>query len=125
MNNYNEEKKDFRADILDRNKNFLAKTVLIKNVGINPNKIKDKKKFLFKLKLIFPEKNFKLIEKKLNKKKFFYLEKKISSEDYDKIKLLGEKAIEYETKISRIYPYPNLFSHIIGQIDEDSIEFQV
>ena len=88
---------------------------------INPNKIKDKKKFLLKLKLIFPEKNLKLIEKKLNKKKFFYLKKKIFSKDYDKIKLLGEKAIEYETKISRIYPYPNLFSHIIGQIDEDSI----
>ncbi len=113
--------KDFRADIIDRNGYFLAKTVLTKNVGINPNKVKNKKKFLLKLKLIFPEKNFNLIETKLNKKKFFYLEKKISGESYDKIKLLGEKAFEYETKISRIYPFPNLFSHIVGQIDEDSI----
>ena len=113
--------KDFRADILDRNNNFIAKTILIKNVGINPKKIKDKKKFLLKLKLIFPQKNFNLIEDKLDKKKFFYLEKKISAEKYDKIKLMGEKAFEFENKISRIYPFPNLFSHIIGQIDEDGI----
>ena len=49
------------------------------------------------------------------------MEKKISAENYDKVKLLGEKSIEYETKISRIYPFPNLFSHIVGQIDEDGI----
>ena len=33
---------------------------------------------------------------------------------YDElVKLLGEKAIRYESKISRIYPYPSLASHII------------
>ncbi len=119
INNIEIKRGDFRSDILDRNKNFIAKTVLTQNVGINPNKVKDKKKFLLKLKLIFPEKNFNKIENNLAKKKFFYLEKKISAENYDKIKLLGEKAFEYETKISRIYPSKNLFSHIIGQIDED------
>ncbi len=56
--------KDFRADILDRNGNFIAKTVLTNNIGINPNKVKDKKKFLLKLKLIFPEKDSNLIKKK-------------------------------------------------------------
>ncbi len=34
--------------------------------------------------------------------------------------MLGEKAFIYEKKISRIYPYKNLYSHIIGQIDTDS-----
>ncbi len=114
-------KKEFRADLLDRNGNFIAKTVQTINIGINPNRVKDKKKFILKLKLIFPEKNFSLIEKKLNQKKFFYLEKQVSAENYDKIRLLGEKAFEYEPKISRIYPFPNLFSHIVGQIDEDNI----
>ncbi len=114
-------KNDFRADIIDRSGNILAKTVLTKNVGINPNKVKDKKKFLLKLKLIFPEKNFGYIKKQLKNSKFFYLEKKISTENLEKIKLLGEKAFIYETKISRIYPFPYLFSHTIGQIDEDNI----
>ena len=37
-----------------------------------------------------------------------------------KIKLLGEKSIRIEPKITRIYPDENLFSHIIGQIDDDN-----
>ena len=116
-----EKKKNFRADILDRDGSFIAKSVQTINVGINPNKVKDKKKLLLKLKLIFPEKNFNSIETKLKRNKFFYLEKKISAEEYDKVKLLGEKAIEYEPKITRIYPSSNLFSHLVGQIDEDSV----
>ena len=113
-------KKDFRADLIDRNGNLIARTVKTINVGIDPKKIKDKKKFLLKLKIIFPEKNYSIIEDQLNGKNFFYLEKKISPENYDKVKLLGEKAIRYESKISRIYPYPSLASHIIGQIDDDN-----
>ena len=95
-------KKDFRADLIDRNGNLIARTVKTINVGIDPKKIKDKKKFLLKLKIIFPEKNYSIIENQLNGKNFFYLEKKISPENYDKVKLLGENAIRYESKISRI-----------------------
>ena len=34
---------------------------------------------------------------------------------------LGDKSIKPEEKIRRLYPQKNLFSHIIGQIDEDNI----
>ena len=33
---------------------------------------------------------------------------------------LGDKSIKSEEKIIRLYPQKNLFSHIIGQIDEDN-----
>ena len=33
---------------------------------------------------------------------------------------LGDKAIRPEEKLTRIYPQKNLFSHIIGQIDDDN-----
>ena len=33
---------------------------------------------------------------------------------------LGDKPIKPEEKIRRIYPQKNLFSHIIGQIDDDN-----
>ena len=64
-------KKDFRADLIDRNGNLIARTVKTINVGIDPKKIKDKKKFLLKLKIIFPEKNYSIIEDQLNGKIFF------------------------------------------------------
>ena len=113
-------KKNHRADIIDRNGDYLVKTVSSIDIGINPTEVIDKKKLLINLRLIFPEKDFKNIKKELNKKKFFYLEKKISEENYEKIMLLGDKSIKPEEKLTRLYPQKNLFSHIIGQIDDDN-----
>tara|TARA_B110001452_G_scaffold46595_1_gene35634 strand:- start:1069 stop:2742 length:1674 start_codon:yes stop_codon:yes gene_type:complete len=109
-----------RADIIDRNGNYLVKTVSSINIGINPVEVIDKKKLIINLKLIFPNKNYSEIKKKLDKNKFFYFEKKISAQNYEKIMLLGDKSIKSEEKLTRIYPQKNLFSHIIGQIDEDN-----
>ena len=113
-------KSDFRSTILDREGNILAKSVITKNIGIDPNLVIDKKKLLLNLKLIFPNKDYNKIYNNLNGNKFFYFEKKINQKKYDRLMLLGDKSIIPEEKISRIYPQRNLFSHIIGQIDVDN-----
>ena len=123
--NFNEKKvliniKDYRADIIDRNGNYLVKTVSSIDIGINPIEVIDEKKLLINLKLIFPKKNYQAIKNKLKKKKFFYFEKKISASNFEKIMLLGDKSIKSEERLTRIYPQKNLFSHIIGQIDDDN-----
>ena len=51
---------------------------------------------------------------------FFILQKKIDQDQLDELILLGDKSIITEQKISRIYPHENLFSHIIGQIDDNN-----
>ena len=66
--------------------------------------MKDKKKLLLKLKYTFPGKDFEEIKKKINGKNFFYIEKKMIPQRYNQIKLLGEKSIRLEQKITRIYP---------------------
>ena len=109
-----------RADIVDNNGNYLAKTVTSIDIGIKTSEVIDKKILLINLKNIFPKKNFAKIEKQLDTKKFFWFEKKISEENYEKIMKLGDKSIKPEEKILRIYPQKNLFSHIIGQIDDDN-----
>ena len=114
------DKSDYRASIIDRNGNILAKTVITTNLGINPNLVVYKNNLLIKLKLIFPKKKFEDIENKINGNKFFYIQKKLNQEELDKLILLGEKSLIYEEKISRIYPHGNLFSHIIGQIDDNN-----
>ena len=111
------EKEKYRASIMDRNGNIIAKTVRVTNLGINPNQLINKEKLLISLKLIFPDKNF---EKEINGKKFFYVKKKISPSKLEKIKLLGEKSFKEEENIARVYPNGNLFSHILGQIDTDN-----
>ena len=110
----------YRADILDRNGKYLSKTVSSIDVGISTQKVIDKKKLILNLKYIFPNKDYKRIEHQLNNKNFFYFEKKISDENYEKIMKLGDKSIQPEEKLIRVYPEKNLFSHIIGQIDNDN-----
>ncbi len=116
-------KSEFRSGIVDKNGNIIAKTIITNNVGVNPNLVIDKKKLLLNLKLIFPKKSkteFIKIKKKLNENKFFYIAKKIDQDQLDELILLGDKSIIKEQKISRIYPHENLFSHIIGQIDDNN-----
>ena len=115
------EDKLYRADIIDVNGNYLAKTVKSIDVGIKTSDVIDKKKLLLSLNIIFPNKDFRKIKKKFDTKKFFWLEKKISEENYEKIMKLGDKSIKPEEKVRRIYPQKNLFSHIIGQIDDDNL----
>ena len=110
----------YRADIVDRNGHYLSKTVSSIDIGINTAKVIDKKKLLINLKYIFPNKDYKKIKSKLENKKFFYFEKKISDENYEKIMRLGDQSIQPEERLTRIYPEKNLFSHIIGQIDNDN-----
>ena len=62
----------YRADIVDRNNNFLVKTVRSIDVGINPLEIIDEKKLLLNLKYIFPEKNYEEVKKRIDKNKFRY-----------------------------------------------------
>ena len=118
--NYVPSIKDYRADIIDRNGNYLVKTVSSIDIGISPIEVIDKQKLLINLKWIFPDKDYVEVEKKLNKNKFFNFEKKISSTNYQKIMSLGDKSIRPEEQLTRIYPQKNLFSHIIGQIDDDN-----
>ena len=48
------EKEKFRASIMDRDGNIIAKTVRVTNLGINPNQILDKKKIANFFKINFP-----------------------------------------------------------------------
>tara|TARA_Y100000590_G_scaffold381983_1_gene451580 strand:- start:2659 stop:4329 length:1671 start_codon:yes stop_codon:yes gene_type:complete len=113
-------KKEIRSNILDRNNNILAKTIITRNIGINPNLVIDKKTLLLKLKILFPNKNYDFIEKKLNGKKFFYFAEELNPENYEKLIMLGDKSLIPENRVTRLYPQKNLFSHIIGQIDNEN-----
>ena len=110
----------YRADFVDRNGRYIGKTVSSIDIGISTKKVIDKKKLILNLKYIFPNKDYKKIESKLKNKNFFWFEKKISEENYEKIMKLGDKSIQPEEKLIRIYPEKNLFSHIIGQIDDNN-----
>ena len=113
-------KKNYRVDILDNNGNFIAKAVNTQIAGIDPNSIIDEKKLLITLQIIFPDKDFKEVKERIKKKKYFRLKRGLNQNQAEKLSLLGDKSIKFEAQITRFYPQKNLFSHIIGQIDDDN-----
>ena len=56
----------------------------------------------------------------MNEGKYFYLKKRLSQKEKEKLWALGEKAIIFEPFQSRIYTHSNLFSHLVGQVDYDN-----
>jgi len=116
--------KDFvkeRRDIVDRNGILIARNIDIYSAGIRPQLTKDKEKLLLNLRLIFPELESNEIKNKLDNNKFFYLKRRLTEEEKTNLWLLGNKAIVFEKKKFRIYPQKNLFSHILGQIDDNNV----
>ena len=84
------------------NGNYLAKTVKSIDIGIKTSDVINKKKLLLSLNIIFPNKDFGKIKKQLDTKNFFWLEKKISEEKYEKLMKLGDKSIKPEERVLRI-----------------------
>ncbi len=109
-----------RNDIIDRNGVLLSRNITAYHAAIKPSFIKDKKKFLVKIKLALPEIDSKNLISNLNNKKYFYLKKRLTDVEKDKLWKLGEKGIIFEPFQTRVYPHSNLYSHIIGQTDYDN-----
>ena len=110
----------YRQNIIDRNGNIIAKSITVSSVAIRSDLVSDEKKLLINLKIIFPSLITKDIKKKIKEKKFFYIKKRLKDFERYKLWLLGDKSIVLEEKQVRIYPHNSLFSHTIGQIDDDN-----
>jgi len=109
-----------RRDIVDRNGVLISRNINTFHAAIDPKLVKDKKSFLIKLRLNFPDLPINEIKSKLNGKKYFRIKKRIDQIEKDKFWSLGEKAIKFEPFQARMYTHGDLFSHIVGQVDYDN-----
>jgi cell division protein FtsI (penicillin-binding protein 3) len=110
-----------RRDIVDRNGVLISRNINSHHVAVIPKLVKNKKNFLIKLRINFPELPINKIAENLNKGKFFYLKKRIDQFERAKFFALGEKGISFETFQARMYTHGNLFNHdVVGQVDYDN-----
>ncbi|MDC0426594.1 penicillin-binding protein 2 [Pelagibacteraceae bacterium] len=109
-----------RRDIVDRNGELIARNINTYHAAIKPNLIKNKENFILKIKLNFPEISTLKLKHDLDQKKYFYLKKRLTEEEKNILWSFGEKGIIIEPFQSRVYPHGQLFSHVLGQIDNDN-----
>ena len=98
-----------RRDIVDRNGIIISRNVNTYHAAIDPKLIKDKKNFLIKLRLNFPELSVDHINNKLKAKKYFRIKKRIDQIEKERFWALGEKAIIFEPFQARMYTHGDLF----------------
>ena len=51
----------------------------------------------------------------------FYIKKRLNESEWRKLWLLGDQSIDLNEKQFRVYPQEFLFSHVLGQIDDDNL----
>jgi cell division protein FtsI (penicillin-binding protein 3) len=114
--------KDFnqRKDIYDRANLLIAKNIDIYDLILKVDKTINLPELLIKLKSQFPGLNINEIQRESVDKKRLVIKKKLNHIEYKKAIMLGEPAIELKKRQVRIYPQRNLFSHVLGQTDEDN-----
>jgi len=91
------------------------------SAAIRPQFITDEGKLLINLRLIFPNMNMDRIKKKIKVGKYFYIKKRLNESEWRKLWLLGNQSIDLNEKQFRVYPQESLFSHVLGQIDDDNL----
>jgi len=109
-----------RRDVLDRNGELMARNINSYHAAVKPDLIKNKENFILNIKLNFPEISTAKLKKKLENKKRFYLKKRLTANEKNKLWSFGQKGIIIEPFQSRVYPHGQLYSHDLGQIDDDN-----
>jgi cell division protein FtsI (penicillin-binding protein 3) len=117
-NNYNYPL--LRRDVLDRNGELMARNINSYHAVVKSDLIKNKKNFILKIKLNFPEISSIKLKNKLESKKRFYLKRRLNEDERNRLWSLGEKGIITESFQRRVYPHGQLYSHVLGQIDDDN-----
>jgi len=98
----------------------MARNINSYHAAVKSALIKNKENFILNIKLNFPKISTLELKKKLENKKRFYLKRRLTAEEKNKLRSLGEKGIIFEAFQSRVYPHGQLYSHILGQIDDDN-----
>ena len=109
--NINQDLKQNRGLIVDRQENIISASIPAKDLYFDPRKFINPENSISKLKKIFPGRdfsNFKTI------KNYRLIKKYISRSEEIEIKKIGEPGLVIEKTSRRVYPQNNLFSHITG-----------
>ncbi len=104
-----------RLDIVDRNGDILATNIMTYSLYAHPHEFIDAKLVMDKLISIFPDLNKKVLKKNLlSERKFVWIKKKLSPEQQELVKDLGEPGLYLGPRKTRLYPNGSFASHILG-----------
>ena len=109
-----------RGKIFDRNGKVLAASIVVDSVGVNPSMIKNHKKTTAELAGILKISKKTLRSKFKKSKNFFWIARKISPEQSQRIRALNISGIQLIKESKRFYTNKGLASHVLGFVGTDA-----
>ena len=109
-----------RGKIYDRNGYLLASDIKGFSLYANASKIIKKSEISEKLSKILNITENEIFKKLNSNNRFVYIKRNITPIEHQKIINLGEINLKTELEKTRVYPYRNATSHLIGFVDVDN-----
>ncbi|MEQ8735167.1 MAG: penicillin-binding protein 2 [Rhodospirillaceae bacterium] len=111
----------FRSNITDRNDRVVATTLPTANLYADATEVIDATAAANALTQLFPELTADTLKTRLNSnQRFVYLRRHLTPNEQFTVNGLGIPGLYFEDSERRIYPYGNLFSHVLGVTDPDN-----
>lgn len=116
----------YRGTINDRNNKPLAISIPVDTISINPKKFNEDDIKMKQLSVLLGRDHEELIKliKNSKSKSFLYIERKVSTNISDQIKLLNIANLDFKREYKRSYPAGEIISQLLGltNIDEEGKE---
>ena len=116
----------YRGTINDRNNKPLAISIPVDTISINPKKFNEDDIKMKQLSVLLGRDHEELIKliKNSKSKSFLYIERKVSTNISDQIKLLNIAKLDFKREYKRSYPAGEIISQLLGltNIDEEGKE---
>lgn len=109
-----------RGDIVDRNGVLLATSLMTASVFVNTKEIHDINDATHRL-----AKTLALDEKLLSRhlktgKSFVWIKRNLAPKEQQQVNSLGIPGVYFQPEERRVYPYGNIFSHVLGYVGLDN-----
>ncbi len=109
-----------RGDIVDRNGVLIATSLMTASVFVNPKEIKDKEEAAATLGKAFGMDSSQLLARFKSGKSFLWIKRNLTPKEQQAVNSLGIPGLYFLPEEKRVYPYGNMFSHVVGYVGIDN-----
>jgi cell division protein FtsI (penicillin-binding protein 3) len=107
-----------RADIVDRNGQLLATSLVAHSLYADPKRIWDPVETARALRTVFPDLDeARLVEKLSSKSRFVWVQRRLTPKQKQAVWALAQPGLEFVEETDRVYPMGTLAGHVIGSVN--------
>jgi len=109
-----------RGDIVDRNGELIATSLMTASVFVNPKEINNKEEAADKIGKALGLDSKQLLKSFEGGKSFIWIKRNLTPKEEAVANSLGIPGLYFQPEEKRVYPYGNLFSHTVGYVGVDN-----